>query len=72
MGLFGFGTSKTKSYYANKIAQEERTLAEMKKSLIAVKSYGKYGNVEPYKMRIEQQKGYIASLKAEMKAAPKD
>lgn len=65
-------TSKTKSYYANKIAQEERTLAEMKKSLIAVKSYGKYGNVEPYKMRIEQQKGYIASLKAEMKAAPKD
>ena len=67
-------SSKTKSYYANKIAQEERTLAELKRCLVAQKSYGKSGEsgVVSYKMKIEQQKGYIASLKAEMKAAPKD
>ena len=73
MGLFGFGT-KTKSYYANKIAQEERNLAELKRCLVVQKSYGKSGEsgVVSYKMKIEQKKGYIASLKAEMKAAPKD
>lgn len=73
-GLFGFGTRKTKSYYAKQIAQEERNLAELKRGLVAQKSWGKLGatGVVSYKMQIEQKKGYIASLKAEMKAAPKD
>ena len=74
MGLFGFGTRKTKSYYAKQIAQEESNLANLKQCLVAQKSYGKSGEagVVSYKMKIEQKKGYIAFLKAEMKAAPKD
>ena len=66
-------TSKTKSYYANKIAEEERYLAHLKMVLAATKGNGGSSHgVVGAKMRVEQQKGYIASLKAEMKAAPKD
>ena len=73
MGLFGFETSKTKSYYAKKIAEEERNLAQLKMTLAAVKGNGGTSmQIASEKMRIEQKKGYIASLKAEMKAAPKD
>lgn len=68
MGLFGFGT-KTKSYYANKIAQEERILARWKADLATKKDDYSRRNL---KATIERQKGLIASLKAEMKAAPKD
>jgi N-acetylmuramoyl-L-alanine amidase len=62
-------TSKTKSYYANKIAQEERILASWKASLATKKDDYSRRNL---KASIERQKGLIASLKAEMKAAPKD
>lgn len=62
-------SSKTKSYYANKIAQEERILASCKASLATKKDDYSRRNL---KATIERQKGLIASLKAEMKAAPKD
>ena len=82
MSVLGGGSSsssssssskKTKSYYANKIAEEERYLAHLKMVLAATKGNGGSSHgVVGAKMRVEQQKGYIASLKAEMKAAPKD
>ena len=62
-------SSKTKSYYANKIAEEERHLANLKASLALTKDeYVRRSK----KASIEQKKGTIAALKAEMKAAPKD
>ena len=61
-------SAKTKSYYANKIAQEERILASWKAALATKKD--DYSRRE-LKALIERQKGLIASLKAEMKAAPK-
>ena len=69
MGLFGFGTPKTKADYAKRIAQEERILASWKASLALKKDDYSRRNL---KASIERQKGLIASLKADMKAAPKD
>ena len=69
MGLFGFGTPKTKADYAKRIAQEERHLADLKASLATKKDDYSRRNL---KATIERQKGSIAALKAEMKAAPKD
>lgn len=76
MSVLGGGASsssssstKTKSWYAKKIAQEERNLAGLRSSLAVTKDdYSR----RRYKYDIEEKKGYIASLKAEMKAAPKD
>ena len=79
MGLFGIFSSstKTKSYYASKIADEERFLGQLKSSLECAKLNEKNFPVTnkcaiaSIKSRIEQTKAHIASLKAEMKAAPK-
>lgn len=69
MGLFGFGTPKTKADYAKRIAREERLLADLKASLATLKERQ---SILDRKAAIERQKGSIAALKAEMKAAPKD
>lgn len=60
---------KTKSWYANKIAEEERILASWKADLALTKDDDRRRRT---KASIERKKGLIASLKAEMKTAPKD
>ena len=74
MGLFGIFSSstKTKSYYAERIAQEQRNLAQLKITLEAMKgNRSTTSQIAAQKMKIEQQKGFINTLKAEMKVAPK-
>ena len=71
-----FSSNRTKSYYAKQIAIEQSNLAQLKAGLVALKANhgGIFNNttaIASQKFRIEQKKGYIASLKAEMKAAPK-
>ena len=79
MGLFGIFSSstKTKSDYAREIANAEQELGNYKQSLVIAKSNEKKfpgsnaQSIVNLKYRIEQKKAYIASLKAQMKAAPK-
>lgn len=77
MGLFFSSGSKPKSWYASKIADEERFLGSEKRALEIAKLNEKNfpGTnkcaIANIKCSIEKTKARIASLKAEMKAAPK-
>ena len=70
-------SSKTKSDYAREIAIAEQEMGDYKQSLVIAKNNEKNfpgsnaQNIVNLKYRIEQKKAYIASLKAQMKAAPK-
>ena len=65
--------SKTKSYYASKIADKQAELAGLKADLANMKGrpYVASGCISACRNRIAVVQGEIARLKAEMKSAPK-